>query len=118
MLLLGLTRRTFARNGEPNSACEHDLGLASASLSLEATARGIAVHQMSGILHDRIREVYKIPADLNPVTGLALGYCATAQDVPERYVDRQHRARERRPLSSFVFTGGLGQPTAIDGEAS
>ena len=113
VLLLGLTRRTFTRNGDANATCEHDLGLASASLSLEATARGISVHQMSGILHDRIREVFELPDDITPVTGLALGYCASEKEVPEKLIDRHNRVRERHPLEQFVFTGGLGQPSPL-----
>ena len=114
VLLLGLTRRISARNGEPNAACEHDLGLASANLSLEATSRGISVHQMSGILRDRIREVFSLPDDITPVTALALGYCAAHGDVPENLVDRHTRPRERRALASFIFTGGLDQPAPLE----
>src|SRR5438309_679557 len=49
VLALGCTRLTFARNGQPNAAALHDLGLAAGNLCLEATARGLAVHQMIGI---------------------------------------------------------------------
>ena len=43
VLGLGVVRRRFARNDKPNPAAEHDLGLASAHLTFEATARGLAV---------------------------------------------------------------------------
>src|SRR4051812_5734054 len=58
VLALGCTSLNFALNGKPNAAAVHDLGLASASLTLEATARGLSVHQMIGILPDRARELY------------------------------------------------------------
>src|SRR5262245_29708759 len=45
VLALGCTSLHFARNGQPNAAAVHDLGLASATLTLEATARGLFVHQ-------------------------------------------------------------------------
>ena len=51
------------RNGHPNGCALHDLGLASADLCLEATARGICVHQMAGILPDRARELFEIPSE-------------------------------------------------------
>lgn len=114
ILLLGLTHRSFAQSGEPNPACEHDLGLAAASLTLEASARGIQVHQMSGILRARIRETYRVPADVTPLTALALGYCAAAKDVPDRYQDRQNRARERKPLSSFVYAGSWEESAKLN----
>src|SRR5262249_12116928 len=40
VLALGCTSLNFALNGQPNAAAVHDLGLASATLALEATARG------------------------------------------------------------------------------
>jgi nitroreductase len=113
VLILGLTRRRFRRTEEANATCEHDLGLAAATLSLEATARGIFVHQMSGIEPERIREAYAIPDDVTPLTALALGYCAAPSAVPERYRDRQHRARERDPLASFVFGARWGRPSPL-----
>ena len=61
VLAVGCTRLTFVRNGKPNAAALHDLGLASANLCLEATARGLAVHQMIGILPERVRELYEVP---------------------------------------------------------
>src|SRR5262245_42331601 len=48
VLALGCTSLSFTRNGQPNAAAVHDLGLASANLVLEATARGLSVHQMIG----------------------------------------------------------------------
>src|SRR3954463_9863012 len=49
VLALGCTSLHFTRNGKPNAAAVHDLGLASASLTLEATVRSLFVHQMIGI---------------------------------------------------------------------
>src|SRR5947209_19385576 len=74
VLALGCTSLNFQRNGQPNAAAVHDLGLASGNLVLEATSRGLAVHQMIGILPDRAREVYQIPEGVQPLTGLAIGY--------------------------------------------
>ena len=61
VLALGCTSLRFARNGKPNAAAVHDLGIAGASLTLKATARGLFVHQMIGILPERARELYRIP---------------------------------------------------------
>src|SRR5205085_4257512 len=46
VLALGCTSLNFALNNKPNAAAVHDLGLGSATLTLEATARGLYVHQM------------------------------------------------------------------------
>ena len=105
VLALGCTNLRFARNGKPNAAAVHDLGLASANLTLEATARGLFVHQMIGILPDKVREMYEIPEDVQPTTGLAIGYLADASSLPEPYRGRDLAARERKDLSQFVFSG-------------
>lgn len=105
VLALGCTCSHFARNQKPNAAAEHDLGLASANLTLEATARGLFVHQMIGILPDRARELYAIPDDVQPLTALAIGYAAEPNALPEKYQERDLSPRPRKPLREFVFSG-------------
>jgi nitroreductase len=109
VLALGCTQQQFARNGQPNAAAEHDLGAASASLTLEATARGLFVHQMIGILPDRARELYSIPDDVRPLTGLAIGYLGDPNTLPEKYRQRDLSPRQRKPLTEIVFGGRWGE---------
>jgi nitroreductase len=103
VLALGCTSLRFSRNGQPNAAAVHDLGLASATLTLEATARGLFVHQMIGILPDKARETYRIPEGVQPLTGLAIGYAADPNTLPEKYRERDLSPRNRKPLSAFIF---------------
>ena len=103
VLGLGCTRLNFALNNKPNAAALHDLGLASASLTLEATSRGLFVHQMIGILPDRARELYRIPDGVHPLTGLAIGYAAEPGTLPEKYRERDLAPRSRKPQAEFVF---------------
>ncbi len=110
VLALGCTSLSFARNGRPNSAAEHDLGTASACLTLEATVRGLFVHQMIGILPDRARELYQIPDGFRPLTGLAIGYLGDPNTLPENYRERDITPRQRKPLAEFVFAGQWGAP--------
>lgn len=111
-LALGVVSENFARNGKPNDAAEHDLGLAAGSLSFEATARGLAVHQMIGILPDRARELFHIPAGFHALTGIAIGYAGRAEQRPE-LADRDRERRPRRDLRETVFGGGWGVPAAF-----
>jgi nitroreductase len=108
VLALGCTSLKFVSNQKPNAAAIHDLGLASASLSLEATARGLFVHQMIGILPDKARELYRIPEDVQPVTALAIGYADDPDMLPEGYRERDLAPRTRKPLAEFVFGGQWG----------
>jgi nitroreductase len=113
VLALGCTSLNFVRNGQPNAAAEHDLGLASATLSFEATARGLSVHQMIGILPDRARELYRIPDEIRPLTGLAIGYAADPSVLTEKLRERDLAPRTRRPLAEFVFGTQWGTPSNL-----
>ena len=105
VLLIGVTITRFSRNGKPNAAAEHDLGLASASLSVEATARGLCVHQMIGIEPDRVRELYGLPDEARPLTALTIGYAGEPTAEQEALAPREAAPRARRPLAEFVFGG-------------
>lgn len=105
VLALGCTSLVFAKNQKPNAAAIHDLGLASANLTLEATARGLFVHQMIGIEPDKARELYGIPHDVQPLTALAIGYAADSHELPEKYRERDQSPRPRKPLAEFVYAG-------------
>lgn len=108
VLALGCTSLKFAHNGKTNAAAQHDLGLASATLTFEATVRGLYVHQMIGILPDTARELYLIPDSFLPLTGLAIGYAADPGALPEKYRERDLAPRGRKPLAEFVFGSGWG----------
>jgi nitroreductase len=113
VLALGCTSLKFALNGKPNDAALHDLGLASGSLTFEATARGLFVHQMIGIIPDKVREVFAVPDDFRPLTGLAIGYLADAGTLPEKLRSRDIAPRGRRSLAEFVFGGSWGAPSSF-----
>ena len=110
VLALGLVRRAFSRNGTPNKAAEHDLGLATANLMLEATRRGLAVHAMIGILPERAREVLALPDGVEAFTGLAIGHPGPASALPDGLRARDEAPRVRKPLEAFVFQGRYGEP--------
>src|SRR5262249_14557154 len=63
VLAISVARKHFKHNGSPNPVAVHDLGAANAQLTMEATSRGLAVHQMAGFHHDRARQVFGIPED-------------------------------------------------------
>ncbi len=109
VLALGVATLKFRRNGKPNKAAVHDLGLAAGNLLLEATARDLVVHQMIGILPDRARELYAIPEDAEAVTGIAIGYVGDPEALPENLKGRDLATRERKPLREFVFSGSWGR---------
>jgi nitroreductase len=113
VLALGVVCTEFRRNSKPNPVAIHDLGLAAATLTLEATARGISVHQMSGILPDTAKKTYDIPDGYTAVTALAIGYSGDADKAPEQLGDFDRNPRTRRPQDEFVFGANWGKPAAF-----
>ena len=110
VLALGAVSTQFERSGKPNAHARHDLGLASATLTFEATARGLSVHQMAGILPDRAREVFSIPEGFEAVTGIAIGYAVDdLKTLPDALRKRDEAPRSRRPLEEILFSGDWGK---------
>ena len=113
VLVLGVVSLRFAKNNEDNRAAVHDLGLAAGNLVVEATARGLSVHQMIGIQPAKVREVYQIPDHYEAWTAMAIGYKADPAKLPDALKERDLAPRQRKPLSEFVFTGQWGNPSPL-----
>jgi len=113
VLALGVVSRKFSRNNQDNRAAVHDLGLAAGSLVVEATAQGLSVHQMIGILPDKAREVYQIPGHSEAWTALAIGYKGDPARLPDALKERDRTPRQRKPLNQFVFNGKWGNPSPL-----
>ena len=110
VLVLVACLRKFSHNGQPNRVAEHDLGLATGNLMFEATARGLSVHAMAGILPNQARELYNVPADADVYTALAIGYAASPDESADAKMrERDQTPRGRRPLHEIVFVEKWGQ---------
>lgn len=112
VLAIGLFNNNFKKNGKENKAAPHDLGIASAFLTVEATQRGLYVHQMIGIEADTIRKEYKVPDDVTPFTALAIGYLGGPEDLkelPDGYAERDKNGRQRLAQDEFIFSSSFGQ---------
>ena len=103
VLVLGLAKTTFDHNGELNSAAEHDLGAASAFLTLEAVSRGLCVHQMIGIEHDKVMASFAPGPDIKPLTALAIGYRGMPEHIPQAYAERDQKPRTRLAQGEFLL---------------
>lgn len=109
VLAIGCVRTHFKLNEKPNKHCAHDLGLASMALTVEATSRNLFVHQMAGILPDKVRELFSLPQDCEAMTGLAIGYHGDGANLPEALQQRDQAPRKRNPQSEWIFGGTWGE---------
>jgi nitroreductase len=113
VLALGVVSLKFSHNQKDNRVAAHDLGLATGNLVMEATARGIYVHQMGGILPDKARDLFGIPESFEVWTGLAIGYLGDPSILPDSLRERDLKPRQRKPLEQFVFTGTWGTSSSL-----
>lgn len=110
VLMLSVASEGFARNGKRNRHALHDVGLAAAQLTLQATALGLAVHQMAGFSSERARELFAIPEGFEPVAAIAIGYPGDPDGLPDDLRERELGGRSRKPQSELAFAGTWGAP--------
>ncbi len=112
VLVIAVSRLNF-QNGTPNRNAFYDTGAATALLSVEATARGLAVHQMAGFDHAKAKQVFEIPEDWEPVAAMAIGYPGDPESLSQKLRDREVAPRTRKSLSEFVMSGHWGHTSPI-----
>ena len=99
VLMLSVASMRFRHNDKPNRHAFHDVGLAVSQLALQATALGLALHQMAGFDTEAARRAYAIPEGYEPVAAIAVGYPG----------EEPVKDRVRRPLDEIVFRGTWGR---------
>ena len=109
VLALSVAHLKMHRDGQPNRVALHDVGSASAQLTLEANARGLFVHQMAGFHGEKARQEFGIPPDWEPVAALAIGYPGNPDSLSQKLRERELAPRTRKPLKEFVMTGAWGR---------
>jgi len=113
VLALAVAKLTFANNNAPNRNAQYDTGAATALLSVEATARVLAVHQMAGFDAEKARQVFGIPKGWEPIAALAIGYPGDPASLPAPLKDREMAPRTRKPIGEFVMAGQWGHTASF-----
>lgn len=94
--------------GKPHAGARYDLGAASLSLVLQATAEGLVAHQMGGFDAECAREAMAIPEGFTAVTMIAVGHPGRVDDLPDKDRTQEGQARRRRPIGEIAFLGAWG----------
>ncbi len=113
VLILGVTRTRFAKNGAPNNYAVFDLGAATGAITLQAGPLGLATHQMAGFDHDIARKALGIPGEFALGSIMALGYVGDPAALPEQYAKMETTPRSRKPLSE-VALAAWDKPLRLD----
>jgi nitroreductase len=104
VLMLGLAKTKFTKNGDPNRVALFDLGAASATLALEAAELGLAVHQMGGFDVDVARKAFGVPEEYIFGSAIALGHQGEPESLPNDQMKQQETGqRTRKELGEFVW---------------
>lgn len=109
VLMLTVAKLRFDRNGRENRHAFHDVGLAMGNLLTQATAEGLYVHQMAGILPEEARRRFAIPEGFEAVAGVAIGFLGDPEELDEDLRERERSRRSRKPLQDLVFSGRWGR---------
>lgn len=111
VLVFGSAKQYFQDDKtKQNKHAAHDLGAASAMLTIEAMRHGVFVHQMAGVLFEKVRETYEIPEGYEPMTAIALGYIGDYENLPKDLQEREVARRSRKPLGEIAFKNSWENP--------
>lgn len=110
ILMLSLADTVFLKNGNPNRWGQYDTGASSMSLSFQATALGLMVHQMGGFDAERIRAEFEIPVRFTCMAAITVGYQLPEAAIPDEQREREYAPRTRRPLGQSFFAGTWETP--------
>jgi len=105
VLILNMVQRTLSRNGQENFHARHDLGLATAQLTAQATELGMGLHILGGFHADAARAAFGIPEVYDLVSVIALGFPGDPGTLPEHLKERELHHSPRRPLTELVHYG-------------
>jgi nitroreductase len=108
VLILSVASLNFVDDSTPNRHAFHDTGMAVENLVLQATALGLATHQMAGFDVEKARADLMIPSGYEPVAMIAVGYPGDLPSLPDRLRERELQPRSRQPISEWTFSGQWG----------
>lgn len=104
-LIVGLSSKTFSRNGKPNPVHTLDCGLAVENLLLQGAAMGLVCHAMAGFDRGRARLALGVPDDFDVEVMIAVGHPGSIDALPEGYQDLDRAPSDRKPLGEIRCRG-------------
>jgi nitroreductase len=112
VLMISIARDKFTYNEGPNRTAQHDVGLASENLVLQAVEVGLVAHQMAGFDVARARSEFNIPEGFTILAMIAIGYPyhGNLDDLDEKTREKELAVRSRKPVSEIAFAGTWDAP--------
>jgi nitroreductase len=101
--LVLVAAQTVDDTGRPRPWALFDTGQALATLSVQAEAEVLSVHQMGGCDVDAARREFDLEARLSPLVVLAVGRRDPDAELPEPLAARERAPRSREPLGALML---------------
>ncbi len=105
VLIAGIARTHFVHDQSPNRWGEHDTGLATMALLVEAQAQGLSAHPMGGFDAEKLRTSFGVPLEWHPMTMIAVGYRGSLSRLDPFQKERETGERVREPLEHILYEG-------------
>jgi nitroreductase len=105
-VLIAVLADTLDAKGEVNPGASYDAGAAGLALLLEAHARGLAAHSMSGFDARALRESFGIAERYAPLAVISVAHHGDAGGLSEALAEREQAPRKRLPVGEIAQFGG------------
>ncbi len=109
LLVIGFARKNLTRNEKPNAFHFYDLGCATGFLVLQATAMGLASHQMAGYAMDKANAALGVPDTYAPGAMIAIGHQGESSLLNDAAKQRETSPRQRNAREAIAFTTWKGK---------
>lgn len=103
VLVLSLATKKSSVTGKLNRFAEYDTGMAVGNLLAQATSLSLYAHQMGGYSLSKIKEVFKLNDNYEPMAVMAIGYKCDNDLFPDDLQERESQKRFRKPLDDILF---------------
>ena len=100
IVVVGATKRA---DGSPNYAYKYDCGQAVGFLTVEATHRGLMLHQMGGFDKQQLHQDLKIQEDLDVLVVIAIGYYEDNDQIQEPIKSLELTERVRKSHEEILL---------------
>lgn len=113
LLVLVCGQTISAKTGKPSSIYAYDVGQSVALLSIQAMHEGLFVHQIGGFDKAMARELFELPAEVEPLTLMTIGYYGDPVNLHPNLQHSEKAERVRNNFNTFVFTNKYGEPSGL-----
>ncbi|KMY84948.1 Oxygen-insensitive NADPH nitroreductase [Candidatus Paraburkholderia calva] len=108
-VLFAVLADTLTAKGTANPTAAYDAGAAAMALLLQAHAKDLAAHSMSGFDANAFREAFAIPERFTPIAMISVAHHGDAKGLPEALAEREQAPRARLPMGDLAHFGAWTQ---------